>query len=106
LKDIAKMSVSVSQLVSQALITYLPSMPDLIRTALIYGSLPGVQLCCQLHGGESLGCWGRECPPEPLLRRRGGGPRAPPGADRRAIPRDQMPSPCWLPLLSTEPPTR
>lgn len=51
-----KMSVSAPQLVPQSLITYLPPRPDLIRTALIYGCLPGVRLSCQLLGKGTL--WG------------------------------------------------
>lgn len=71
LKDIAKMSISVSQLVSQALITYLPSMPDLIRTAPICGCLPVVLSSLPAPcGGYFLGCWGGK-PPVVLLVKSG-----------------------------------
>lgn len=84
-----KMSVSAPQLVPQSLITYEPPRPDLIRTALIYGGLPGVRLFCQLLGQSAL--WGagggtlfiRSC-----LRK----PRAPPGPTGVPITEDPAPT--------------
>lgn len=84
-----KKSVSAPQLVPQSLITYLPPRPDLIRTVLIYGCLPGVRLSCQLLGKGTLwGAGGGMLAIRSCSRR----PRAPPGPDRSTHRRRQRPS--------------